>query len=61
MGKASKKSKHINIGNDFKKQRLKAGKKKISSTSTVTTFKSKSIYINEQLKTQAEVRYVYAG
>ena len=57
MGKSSKKSKHINIGNDFKKQKLKAGKKKASATATITTFKSKSIYINEQLKTQVEVSF----
>ena len=55
MGKSSKKSKHINIGNDFKKQKLKAGKKKPSANATLTTFKSKSIYICEQLKAQSEV------
>ena len=55
MGKTNKKAKHINTGNDFKKLKLKAGKKKPSVNATVTSFKSKSIFITEQLKAQSTV------
>ena len=52
MAKSSKKKKQIQ---DFKKNKIKAGKKKRAENYTPTSFKSKSIYIQEQLTEKESV------
>ena len=54
MGRSIRRKKADKL--DFKKPKLKAGKKKpLAANTTNTSFKSKSIYIHEQLKSQNQV------